>query len=54
LVVDCRPSLDEFAMEAFKAFLRAEHEVVADDERFAVAAYDLAEAMVRERAKRRA
>lgn len=47
----CNEKLDEFAMEAFRAFLRSESPI--NDEDAAVAAYDLAEAMVRERAKRR-
>jgi hypothetical protein len=47
----CSAKLDEFAMEAFRAFLR--NGDVGSDEDTSRAAYDLAEAMVRERAKRR-
>jgi hypothetical protein len=47
----CDQKLDEFAMEAFKEFVRDPTNTV---EGAASAVYDLAEAMVRERAKRRA
>lgn len=48
---DCRQKLDEYAMEAFKAFVRMDDWGTNDG--FASSAFDLAEAMVIERAKRR-